>query len=104
MARALPDVVEGRACAGTALESRTFRTREKAFLFLERTRARLKLAASAAEARALGFTVGAQGWTTLPLDALPTAAVAKRWVRESHGLVAGPATGKIRARMARPKS
>jgi hypothetical protein len=34
IARALPDVTEGVACEGTALESRTFKRGTKAFLFV----------------------------------------------------------------------
>lgn len=91
IARALPDVTEGVACAGTALESRTFQVGGKAFLFLSAKLARLKLAASAADAKRRGAEVGANGWTKLALDALPPAAVCKRWVAESHALLAGAA-------------
>jgi hypothetical protein len=49
--------------------------------------ARLELDASASEARKLGFAVGANGWVTLPLEALPATTIAKRWVAESCGLV-----------------
>jgi len=94
IARGLPDVEPGIACAGTALESRTYRTRKKAFLFVSKTQARLKLAASAPEAKRLGFAVGANGWVTLPLDGLPPAAVARKWVAESQALVAGRAEAK----------
>lgn len=91
IARSLGDVEQGIACAGTALESRTFTSGKKAFLFVSKEQARLKLAASAAEARALGFAVGSGGWATLPLDELPAAAVLRRWVAESHALVSGKA-------------
>jgi hypothetical protein len=57
-ARSLPDVVEGIACAGTKLESRTFATNAKTFLFVSAQEARLKLDASAAAAKRLGFEVG----------------------------------------------
>ncbi|NUP95797.1 MAG: hypothetical protein HUU28_06490 [Planctomycetaceae bacterium] len=87
LATALPDTEQGLACAGTSLESRTFHVRRKTFLFLSPTQARLKLATSAAEARKLGIPVGANGWATLQLDALPPAAVLKRWITESHSLV-----------------
>ena len=48
LALALPNLETGIACAGTALESRTYRTGKKAFLFVSRQEARLELAASAA--------------------------------------------------------
>lgn len=88
LAAALPDTEQGLACAGTSLESRTFHVRRKTFLFLSRTQARLKLDASAAEARKLGIPVGANGWVTMQLDSLPPAPVLKRWFAESHSLVA----------------
>jgi hypothetical protein len=91
LATSLPDVTEGVACAGTALESRTYSTNKKAFLFLSEKEVRLELDASGAAAKALGFAVGANGWARLPIDALPSASVLKKWVRESHALMAGPA-------------
>ncbi|HEX6885999.1 MAG TPA: hypothetical protein VF530_21675 [Planctomycetota bacterium] len=94
IALALPDVEQGIACAGTALESRTYRTGKSAFLFVSAKDARLKLEASAAEARKLGFQVGTGGWVKLSLEALPAAAVLRRWVAESHALVHG--SGKVR--------
>ena len=86
IAQALPGVEQGFACAGTPLESRTYQVGKKAFLFVAKTQARLKLEASAQQARKLGFTTGANGWVTLPLEALPPAAVVKRWIAESHAL------------------
>ena len=86
IALALPEVEQGIACAGTPLESRTYQTRKKAFLFVAKRQARLKLDASAEEAKRIGFAVGANGWVTLPLDALPAASVVKRWIAESHAL------------------
>ena len=86
IALALPDVEQGIACAGTALESRTYQTGKKAFLFVAKKQARLKLDASVEQARKLGFAAGASGWVMLPLDALPPASVAKRWIAESHAL------------------
>ena len=96
IALALADVEQGIACAGTALESRTYRTRKKAFLFVAARQARLKLDASAPEARKLGCAVGANGWVTLSLDALPAAPIVKRWIAESHALAAGPGVRKKR--------
>src|SRR5262245_28587388 len=100
IALALPDVQQGVACAGTALESRTYQTKKKAFLFVSKKLARLKLEASAPEARKLGFTVGASNWVALPLDGLPPAPVVKKWIAESHALVsgAGPKAARKRAR------
>jgi hypothetical protein len=103
IALALPDVEQGLACAGTALESRTYMTRKKAFLFVSKEQARLKLDSSAAEARKLGFPVGAKGWVTLSLDALPAASVARRWVTESHALASGNARGRAEAKAAAAK-
>ena len=96
IALALVDVDQGIACAGTALESRTYRTRKKAFLFVSTKQARLKLETSAPEARKLGCAVGANGWVTLPLDALPAAPIVKRWIAESHALSSGPGARKKR--------
>jgi hypothetical protein len=87
IALALPDVEQGIACAGTSLESRTYQTRKKAFLFVAKKQARLKLGASVEQAEKMGFAAGANGWVTLPLDALPSASIAKRWIAESHALV-----------------
>lgn len=100
IALALPDVVTGIACAGTALESRSYRTAKKAFLFVSKTHARLKLGDSLAQAEALGFAVGASGWVTLPLDGLPAALLVKRWIAESHALAA-KAVGKKASKAAK---
>lgn len=94
IALALPGVDEGIACAGTALESRTYRVNEKSFLFVSEKTARLKLSASCAEARRLGCEVGASGWVKLALDGLPAAGVLRRWIRESHALAAGGSGAK----------
>lgn len=89
IARALPGVGEGTACAGTALESRTWTVNGKAFLFVAKKDARLKLTTSAAVAHTNGFAVGANGWVKLPLDELPPAATVKRWIAESHAAIGG---------------
>ncbi len=91
IASALPGTEQGIACAGTALESRTYHVKKKSFLFVSKEQARLKLDASAPEARKLGFPVGANGWVTVPLDELPAPAVIQRWIAESHALVTRPA-------------
>ena len=88
LAAALPDVTRGVACAGTALESHTFNVNKKAFLFVSKKDVRLKLGESAAKAKSLGFEVGANGWVKIPLADLPVAAVLKKWVAESHALMA----------------
>jgi len=92
IALALPDVTQGIACAGTALESRTYQVKGKAFLFEAPKDLRLKLASSAADAAKLGFSVGSNGWVKVPLDALPAAPVLRRWIGESHALMAAPAS------------
>jgi hypothetical protein len=94
IAKSLEDVELGIACAGTALEARSYSTGKKAFLFVAKEQARLKLVASAPEAKELGFAVGASGWVTLALDRLPAAAVLRRWIVESHALAAGAKAGK----------
>src|SRR5262245_56314297 len=94
IALGLPDVTQGIACAGTALECRTYCTGNKAFLFVSGKDARLKLGASAKAATARGFAVGANGWVKLPLDALPPAKVLAGWIAESHALLAGNAASK----------
>lgn len=100
----LANVDEGVACAGTALESRSYRVNKKNFLFLSANVARFKLDASSAEAKGLGCEVGANGWVKLSLDALPPASVVRRWIAESHALCGG-ASGRsgARARAAAPK-
>ena len=93
-AKALDDVGEGVACAGTVLESKTYTVGGKAFLFLGPKNARLKLADSAQEARALAslsnssVRIGTGGWTTIGFadGSAPADAVLRRWVVESHGL------------------
>ncbi|HYF48981.1 MAG TPA: hypothetical protein VEJ63_06230 [Planctomycetota bacterium] len=63
-----PDVEEGVACAGTALESTSYKTANKAFLFVSSRELRLKLensgeqAAELAKAEPQRYKVGANGW------------------------------------------
>lgn len=105
IAKSLDGVGEGVACAGTALESRTFRVNGKAFLFVSRKEARLKLASSLSEAARLGCAAGANGWVKIALDAPPAAKVLKRWIAESHALLGGGnAPRPARARAARPRA
>lgn len=96
-AAGIPGVSTGVACAGTALESRTFTAGSKAFLFVGTKDVRLKLGPSLPKARALaqryphGVRVGAGGWTTIALqaDPGPTAATLRTWVSESHAMITG---------------
>ncbi|MBL8748713.1 MAG: hypothetical protein JNK78_06105 [Planctomycetes bacterium] len=97
IATSLPDVTTGVACAGTPIESTTFLTSKKAFLFVSKKDVRFKLAASAADAKKAGCEVGANGWVKIPLDGLPAAAVLKKWIAESHSLMA-PAAKAPRAK------
>jgi YjbR len=95
----LPETDEGIACEGTALESVTVKRKNKAFLFLRATEARLKLASSLPEAAALSsqeptrYTVGAHGWVLATFDsgAVPLD-VLKRWIEESYSLLGGRTT------------
>lgn len=96
IAKALGDVGEGIACAGTALECRTFTVNGKTFLFVSGKEARLKLVESASEAQRLGFVVGANGWVKVPLDTLPGTNVVKRWIAESHAAMGKPTAAKTR--------
>lgn len=99
---ALPDVAEGVACEGTAIEKRTLKVAGKAFLFLGLADAMLKLEASIDEARAIEAKapahckVGKGGWTKLALDGKAPAppSVLARWVAESHALMRGAAPAK----------
>lgn len=91
-----PEVHEGIACAGTALEKRTIKARNKAFVFLGATDAMLKVGTSLPELTELAaqepnrYKVGTHGWATvtfgdvetLPLDRLT------RWLDESYRLLA----------------
>src|SRR5262249_40353424 len=104
----LPGTEEGIACKGTALESRTFKLRKKAFLFLRTTEGRLKLDESIQEATALSAqvpehcSVGAQGWVLVRFEgnSIPMN-VLERWVKESHRLYANDEASK--ANRSRPK-
>jgi hypothetical protein len=91
-----PEAQEGIACEGTAIETRTVKVRNKAFLFMGRADVRVKLGESLAEAAELAaktpgrYTVGANGWMKVtfgdgespPLDLLG------RWIDESYRLLA----------------
>lgn len=88
LASKLPNVTLGVACAGTVLESRSFATDGKVFLFVSKRDARLKLGSAGAEAKSAGFVVGANGWVKIPTANLPPLAVLERWLAESHALAA----------------
>lgn len=94
VAMRLPEVTEGVACAGTALEKRTLKVRGKAFLFLGRADLMVKLADGLPEAQALAaaqparYKVGANGWATVRLDGeAPDPDLLTRWIEESHRLL-----------------
>lgn len=87
-ALSLARVTRGVACAGTALESRTFAVNEKSFLFVSHKDLRLKLGKSIAEAKEMGLSVGVNGWIKIPAAYQPSASVMKKWIAESHALMA----------------
>src|SRR5215472_17446606 len=74
IAQRLSDVEEGISCAGTVLESTTFKTKKKAFLFVGPKVARLKLGPSIKEASRLAaakdspYQVGKLDWVAIALD------------------------------------
>ena len=95
LALALDQVVETIACQGTALEAASFKVGTKAFLFIGKKDARLKLQASLPTAHALmaqsgSVKVGAMNWVTLVFDETLTleTEVLKTWVEESYQLMA----------------
>lgn len=97
-----PDVVEGVACQGTALESATFGVGKKVFLFVRKVdgvqELRLKLTESQTEARKLAsahpeaYTIGAQGWAkvTFGTNGAVPLALLERWIEESYRAVVTP--------------
>jgi hypothetical protein len=95
IATAYPDAEETIACAGTALESTSYKAGKTSFLFVGPKDVKLKLAKSLPEAKALAskdperVRVGSLGWVTVtPGDAVPVA-ILKRWIDESFQMVAG---------------
>lgn len=109
----LPNTEEGVACEGTALESRTIRTGNKAFLFLRPKDARLKLAGSLKEAAARAakepdrYVVGTGGWILVKFnDATDSIGVLERWIAESHTLLGAgkPAKRAAKRAAAKPRS
>jgi hypothetical protein len=91
-----PEAQEGIACAGTAVESRTVRVRNKAFLFLGKNHLMVKLRESLAEATKLGskaperYKVGAGGWVKVTFGdvEITAAGILERWIGESYRLLA----------------
>ena len=98
LAKGYPESHEGIACAGTAVERRTFKARNKAFLFLGATDAMFKLGASLTEATRLAskepdrIRVGANGWVKVIFSSdgsgSPPLDVLERWIDESYRLLA----------------
>lgn len=95
-----PDVEEGIACAGTALEKRTIKVRQKAFVFIGTKDVMLKLDQSLAEATRVAAAnpgsvkVGGHGWTTVTFadgESVPMDLVSK-WLQESYRLFAPKGT------------
>jgi hypothetical protein len=91
-AMTLPDVEEGVACEGTAIEKRTLKVRKKAFLFLGPADLMLKLRESLPEAARLAaqapdqYRAGAGGWVSVkfPDPATVSIDLLKKWVDESY--------------------
>ena len=99
-AEGLPGVQQTVACKGTVIEAARYVVGGKAFFFVAPKNVMLKLDKSAGEARkfaakaASNIKVGATGWVTVlfaGLDAVP-AGVLKRWIGESHALMASAAS------------
>jgi predicted DNA-binding protein (MmcQ/YjbR family) len=91
-ALALPYVEEGVACAGTVLESATFKIKKKTFLFVSEKHARLRLRKSAPEAQKLAkqepqrYVIGPQGWAKIFLAEDPPLDLLLEWLEESYRL------------------
>jgi hypothetical protein len=91
-----PEAQEGIACAGTALESRTVKVRNKAFLFVGKNDLMIKLGESLAEAIKLAsktpgrYKAGANGWIKLTFGDgdSPPPGLLERWIDESYRLLA----------------
>lgn len=89
-----PEVEEGIACKGTALECAAFKARKKTFLFLGAAEIKVKLnkslnEAAKFEAKDAGCCkVGANGWVAVYLDSehCPPLDVLQRWIDESYRL------------------
>jgi hypothetical protein len=103
-AEELPGVQQTVACKGTVIEAARYVVGGKAFFFVAPKNVMLKLDKSAAEARdcaakdASNMKVGAGGWVTVLLAGLEVvpAGVLKRWIGESHALMASAVPAKKR--------
>lgn len=107
-ATAADGVTEDVACAGTPIESATFKTSKKAFVFAQPKGktliVRLKLDASAAAAKAAGHDVGAGGWAKIVIDSSSAPKELERWIAESRALI-GPTKASAKPKVpATPKS
>lgn len=102
-----PDVEEGIACAGTAIEKRTVKAHNRAFVFLGLSDLMVKLDESLGDARELAaksperYHVGAHGWVTARFDDAAPPALDRlgRWIAESYRIATAgrSATGKAKA-------
>ncbi len=108
LALALPDVEEGVACKGTAIQSVTCKVKGKAFLFLRPGNMMLKLEESTDQATELSretsgsMTVGKGGWVTIRDYHFKKIKISiiKTWITESHGLFANSQSRKKAKRKA----
>ena len=110
LALRLPDTDEGVACEGTALERRTVKARNKAFLFLGVSDAMLKLGESLPEATQLArknptsYRVGANGWVKATFgEAGASLELLAKWIEESHRMVSTGGAAKKAPRRAAEK-
>jgi|SRR5579885_503598 len=91
-----PEAEEGISCEGTAVETRTVKAGNKAFVFLGAKQTRLKLSKSLAQAGKLEtkepkrYKVGANGWVTVTYDSENPVDVEllQKWITESFQLLA----------------
>lgn len=89
-----PDTEETVSCKGTAIQSATFKTRGKSFLFLRPGNVMVKLDRSLVQAERLAakyptcLKVGKGAWTTItaPGSKEVPLSLIKRWIKESHAM------------------
>lgn len=106
IALALPDVTQGIAYKGTALERSTFAVKKKSFLFLGGEELMVKLDASSPAAEKVAqkspdcCKAGAHGWVTLKYrhDDAPVLKVLTTWIEESYQLFAQKTVAEKKAR------
>ncbi len=94
LALKFPEVEEGIACKGTAIECPTFMARKKTFLFLNASGMRLKLGKSLVKANKLAakqpdrYLVGDGGWVRITFgDSQFPSGLLEQWVDESYRLL-----------------